>query len=311
VRAAVRQDETRRLTALHSLDLLDTPPDERFERIARIAREVAHTPMAAVSLVDVYREWFKARIGPLPDEIEREVSFGAHAILDPDPMVVEDATLDLRFFDNPLVRFEPKVRFYLACPIHSPGGLPLGTLAVADTEPRQLDPGELAALVDVAGLAERELGVLSLASLDEATGFLTRRGLSFLARHALQRAERDGESISVVTIELLGHDTLRRRFGSACGDAALVEVADTLRLTLRGSDVPARLRGPMFAVLLPGTEAKEATAVAGRIAAELGERDRNGIRPYELEVRITQATLEPNSETFTLDALLALADATT
>ena len=308
MRAAIRQDETRRLTALHSLDLLDTPPDERFERIARIAREVAHTPMAVVSLVDVYREWFKTRIGPLPEELDREVSFGAHAILDTEPMIIEDASVDLRFFDNPIVRFEPKVRFYAACPIHSPGGLPLGTLAVADTEARQLDESELAALVDVAGLAEREIGVLSLASLDEPTGFLTRRGLSFLARHALQRAERDGEAISLVTVELLGHDVLRRQFGASAGDAALVEVADTLRLTLRGSDVPARLRGPMFAVLLPGTERNEAAAVAARIAEELTERDKNGIRPYGLEVHIAQATLDPNAETFTLDALLAQAD---
>jgi diguanylate cyclase (GGDEF)-like protein len=145
--------------------------------------------------------------------------------------------------------------------------------------------------------------------VDEPTGFLTWRGLSFLSRHELERASREGDTMGLVTVEVLDHDEIRRRFGGLAGDAALVEVADTLRTTLRGSDVPARLRGPVFAVLLPSTEKDEANAVAQRISQQLAVRDRLGIRPYPLNFRIGVATLDPAVANFTLDELLARADA--
>jgi diguanylate cyclase (GGDEF)-like protein len=308
MRAPLPSDERRRLAALHSLELLDTAPDERFERICRIARDVFHVSMASIGLVDVDREWFKTHVGFEVDEVPREYSFGAHAILEGGAMVVEDATSDLRFYDNRLVRFDPHIRFYAAYPVEAPGGSRLGVIAIADSEPRQLSDAERSTLPDLAALVAREIGVVALASVDEPTGFLTWRGLSFLSRHELERASREGDTMGLVTVEVLDHDEIRRRFGGLAGDAALVEVADTLRTTLRGSDVPARLRGPVFAVLLPSTEKDEANAVAQRISQQLAVRDRLGIRPYQLNFRIGVATLDPAVANFTLDELLARAD---
>jgi diguanylate cyclase (GGDEF)-like protein len=308
MRAPLPADERRRLAALHSLELLDTAPDERFERICRIARDVFHVPMASIGLVDVEREWFKTHVGFDVDEVPRECSFGAHAILEDGATVIEDASSDLRFYDSPLVRFSPQIRFYAAYPVEAPGGSRLGVLAIADTVPRQMSDAERATLPDLAALVAREIGVVALASVDEPTGFLTWRGLSFLSRHELERASREGDTMGIVTVEVLDHDDIRRRFGGHAGDAALIEVADTLRTTLRGSDVPARLRGPVFAVLLPSTGREEADAVAERITRELAVRDRLGIRPYRLSFRIGVATLDPAVANFTLDELLARAD---
>jgi len=111
----------------------------------------------------------------------------------------------------------------------------LGVLAIADNSPRKMTDAERATLPDLAALVAREIGVVALASVDEPTGFLTWRGLSFLSRHELERASREGDTMSIVTVEVLDHDEIRRRFGGHAGDAALIEVADTLRTTLRAA----------------------------------------------------------------------------
>lgn len=150
-------DEEQRLDALGGLGLLDTPPEERFDRLTRLAALVCDAPIAMLTLVDRDRVWVKAAHGIELRELPRGADFGAHTILSDEPLVIADLKRDRRFARNPLVRDPPRVRFYLGLPLHAPGGARVGALCVLDRYPRSLDEAHHRALADLARLAEREL----------------------------------------------------------------------------------------------------------------------------------------------------------
>lgn len=155
--APLPDNEPERLRALHDLMLLDTSPEERFDRVVRFAAEQLDAPIALVSLVDEHRQWFKSRLGLQVPETGRDVSFCAHAILQPDVFIVEDASRDARFAGNPLVTGETHVRFYAGAPVSAPGGERIGTLCVLDTRPRALDGTELAILKALRALVDEAI----------------------------------------------------------------------------------------------------------------------------------------------------------
>ena len=147
VPAGPHHQEAARLAALREYGVLDTLPEPVYDDIAFLASYICGTPIALVSLVDEDRQWFKAKVGIDIDETSRDVAFCAHAILRPDALFVVDDTLeDPRFATNPLVREEPKIRFYAGAPLNSPNGMPLGTLCAMDTVPRRLSPDQARAL---------------------------------------------------------------------------------------------------------------------------------------------------------------------
>jgi GAF domain-containing protein len=150
-------DEERRLAALHQLGLLDTPPEERFDRLTRLAAALFDVPIVLVSLVDHDRQWLKSRYGVEEDEIPRELSFCAHAILRNEVMLVPDALLDPRFAENPLVISAPRMRFYAGCPLVVPEGSRVGTLCLIDTRPRHLAEASIGFLQDLGSLVQQEL----------------------------------------------------------------------------------------------------------------------------------------------------------
>lgn len=150
-------DEDRRVQALRRLNLLDTPPEERFDRLTRIARRFFKVPIALVSLVDTNRQWFKSVQGLSVCETGRNVSFCGHAILSEDPLVVPNALADPRFDDNPLVTGPPHIRFYAGRPLHAPSGERVGTLCLIDVRPRELEPQDLLVLSDLAAIVESEM----------------------------------------------------------------------------------------------------------------------------------------------------------
>jgi diguanylate cyclase (GGDEF)-like protein/PAS domain S-box-containing protein len=162
---SIPPDEVRRLEELHSLRLLDTPKEERFDRITRIALSLFRVPVALIALVDEKRGWFKSRQGIDVAETSREISFCGHAILGPGAMVVEDATKDPRFWDNPMVLGKAHFRFYAGHPLCGPRGARVGTLCLVDREPRSLADTDLGLLVDLARIAESELAAGETAEL--------------------------------------------------------------------------------------------------------------------------------------------------
>jgi len=155
-RALTSQNEEQRLASLHGLSILDTPPEERFDRITRLAASIFKTPMASITLVDRDRHWFKSGYGLDAVESSRETSFCSHAVAAQDVLVVPDAFQDPRFSDNPLVTGSPRIRFYAGCPIFV-GPDCVGTVCVLDNRPRQIDDNSVSLLHDLAALAESEL----------------------------------------------------------------------------------------------------------------------------------------------------------
>lgn len=147
-----------RLDALHELNILDTPSEAAFDDLTYLASTICSTPIALVSLVDEGRQWFKSCFGLSATETSRDVAFCAHAILDPHALfLVGDATRDPRFRDNPLVTGPPFVRFYAGAPLVMSSGLPMGTLCIIDTVPRELTEVQQKALSALARQASAQL----------------------------------------------------------------------------------------------------------------------------------------------------------
>jgi phosphoribosyl 1,2-cyclic phosphodiesterase/DNA-binding response OmpR family regulator len=157
LRAAPPEDEEERQKALNNLGILDTEPEERFDRITRLAIKVFNVPIALVSLVDRERQWFKSRQGLDAEETSREVSFCAHALHSDNALVVQDTLSDPRFADNPLVIGEPRIRFYAGYPLKLFGNSRVGTLCLIDSRPHNFSDRQVEVLSDLASMVVQEL----------------------------------------------------------------------------------------------------------------------------------------------------------
>lgn len=148
--APLPQNEKERLNELKKYNILDTEPEAVFDNMVHLANYICETPIAAISLVDENRQWFKASEGLGANETSRDVAFCAHAILEQEPLIVEDALDDERFFDNPLVTGGPKIRFYAGVPLVTQNGIHLGTLCVIDTKSRKIKEEQVSAIKTLA-----------------------------------------------------------------------------------------------------------------------------------------------------------------
>jgi sigma-B regulation protein RsbU (phosphoserine phosphatase) len=165
IAAPIPANDSERLAALEELHLLDSAPEERFDRITRLLTLILKVPMAYISLVDADRQWFKSSTGLNVIQTPRAISFCGHAILSDEPLIVPDAAEDERFRDNPMVVGDPYIRFYAGYPLAGPRGHRVGTLCIADRRPRQLQAAELETLREMARLVERELSLVEVARL--------------------------------------------------------------------------------------------------------------------------------------------------
>jgi hypothetical protein len=152
--------EFERLTALREMDLLDTPREERFDRVVRLAQQFFKVPMVAVNLVDENRQWTKAGVGVGDDpELPRDASFCSRVIEQDDTLHVQDARVDPRFRDNPMVTRPDGIRFYVGQPLHAPNGQRVGALCLVDLTPRELTEAELLVLRDLGEWVEKEMAI--------------------------------------------------------------------------------------------------------------------------------------------------------
>ena len=282
--AELPANEAARIDALHSLRILDTPREERFDRLTRLARRLFDVPMAVVTMIDVNRQWFKSCVG-MGDasETSRDISFCAHAILHEGMTIVPDARLDERFAENPQVTGEPFIRFYAGCPIKSESGFTLGTLCLVDLKPRAFDADEQALLKDLAAMVEQELAAVKLATIDDLTGVSNRRGFEALARHAMATSKRTGRPACMLGFDLNHFKQINDRFGHAAGDLALADFAGLLLTTLRESDVVGRLGGDELAVFLTNTAETDVPVVLSHLQKAVQAFNQNGGREYQLD----------------------------
>ena len=154
--APVPHDEDERLAATRALGLLDTLPEERFDRITRLASALFDVPVALISLIDANRQWFKSTCGIDTLETSRDLAFCAHVIYNRAPLIVPDTLADARFADHPLVQGPPRIRFYSGYPLTLVNGACVGTLCLIDTRPHDLDDKRMSLLGDLAALTLRE-----------------------------------------------------------------------------------------------------------------------------------------------------------
>lgn len=155
--------ESKRIAAVKRLKLLDTASEERFDRITRRAIEELQVPISTITLIDEEREWFKSCQGLPEPEGPRATSFCGHALLSRDMFIIEDATKDPRFSDNPSVIGPPHVRFYAGMALYDEKTkLPVGVFCVKDTSPRIFSMRELEIFIELARLAEEELSASPL-----------------------------------------------------------------------------------------------------------------------------------------------------
>ncbi|MFO8023564.1 PAS domain S-box protein [Thiohalophilus sp.] len=170
---AIPENESARLQSLLECRILDTPDDERFDRLTRLAKELFDVSIVLVSLVDAERQWFKSRQGLEACETGRDISFCGHAILNTEIFQVTDAATDPRFADNPLVTGPPHIRFYAGAPLATAAGYRIGTLCLIDETPRQLNERELTRLRDLADAVQSEIETQHQQRRADALGTLT------------------------------------------------------------------------------------------------------------------------------------------
>ncbi|APC21387.1 sensor domain-containing diguanylate cyclase [Pseudomonas protegens] len=300
-------NEALRIQTLRELNVLDTSPEERFDRLTRLAKRLFNVPIALVSLVDADRQWFKSCVGLDVSETSRDISFCGHAILGDQILTVPDAGLDERFHDNPLVVGAPGIRFYAGCPLTVTNGSKLGTLCLIDIKPRDLDDEDRALLRDLARMAEQELAAVQMASMDELTLLSNRRGFEALARHALGVCKRLEKPATLLFFDLNDFKQINDTYGHAEGDGALKTFADVLRIAFRESDVIGRLGGDEFVALLTAADHVETSAIMARLQEILDERNATLKRGYDIRFSVGQIEYDAGRHP-DIEALLADAD---
>jgi diguanylate cyclase (GGDEF)-like protein len=293
-------DEISRLEALHRYDVLSADPDPLFDNVVRLAASACHTPIAKLGFLDRNELWIKAAVGLDIRHIPRRASHSAYAICKQGQiLVIPDARLDTRFAKNPLLAYEPPVRFLAAVPLMEPTGYAIGTLTVMDFQPRELSQGEcdqLHALAETAvallesrqmvrrlagEVAERAgyerraavehrqlLNTNAALSLESLTDPLTRMGNRRAFDHNLQpeveRAQRLGYPLSMLKIDVDHFKAFDDTYGHPFAEQLLCRVSQVITKALRTTDFSARCGIDEFAAILPGTDLRGARNLAER-----------------------------------------------
>ena len=290
---------------MYSLGDLGTRPEERFDRITRLAKRLFGTPIAAVTLIDEDSVWFLSRQGLELEMTPRRFSFCSEAILDQRILKVDDAVRDLRFSYGPMVKGEPHIRFYAGYPIRGPLGTNLGTLCIMDTEPRAFTDLEADSLRDLAEIIEQEIVSHHLASMDVLTGLSNRQGFEMLAYKALAASRRRNMPATLLYIDLDDLKRVNDTSGAAAGDELLREFARLLESEFRESDIVARVGGDEFAVLLG--DADNSVIATERLLATIRGRNATSPDSPQISASIGASFFDPRSED-TLEALINRAD---
>ena len=304
--APVPLDEARRLAVVRALGLLDTPAEERFDRVTRVAQRLFQSSAATISLIDETREWIKSSSGFPHAQLARTISFAAHAVGAGDTFVVEDTAADSRFHDHPLVTGDPRIRFYAGRPLQAADATFIGVLSIYDAEPHAWGDAERAALADVAGIAEREMRQTGLSGpqlnvvgdfsrIDPVTRLWNRGAMLEIAKNEMKQAQSSSRGVAMLMISIDPRGTA----SAVADDAAMSEVARVLRTSLRPSDVIARFGGNEFAALLAGVEGSHAVDAAERVRVAVA-RHLNTLGGEGVSVTIGAATSLGSSDTESL-----------
>lgn len=149
--------EQKRLDALEELRIMDTPPEERYDRLVQIAINLFDMPICYISFLDAERQWFKACRGLKQSQTPRDIAFCNETIMGNEPLIIHDTHFDERFTNSPLVRQDPYIRFYAGVPLTDPMGYNVGSFCLADIKPKKLDAKQIELMVTLTNIAKDEL----------------------------------------------------------------------------------------------------------------------------------------------------------
>jgi diguanylate cyclase (GGDEF)-like protein len=321
-------DETARLTALHATGQLDTPIEERFEVVTRLARRIFDIPIAAISLIDANRQWFKSINGLDAQETTRDVSFCGHTIVHNDVLIIDDAREDPRFADNPLVTGEPHIVFYAGCPIRSECGSNIATLCVIGRQPKHLSEHDVEILRDLAVIAQQQLEhsfqqsvACDLVSqieveqrkalIDTLTRLWNRGGIEDLLARQVDECHEDRAGAAVIVTDIDEFKRINDRFGHPVGDQVLREIARRLLAGARQGDSVGRHGGEEFLIVPGGCNSLgEVTQLAERLRLGLAEKPvQTDAGPIDVTASFGVAFAPPDRPAAAdADALVAEAD---
>jgi GGDEF domain-containing protein len=270
--APIPDNDSERLDALREGFCAYAPREERFDRITRTAKRLLHVPISLISIVEQDEQWFRSVQGLEVDHTARDISFCGHAIALNKPLSIPDAWEDARFHDNPLVLGPPGIRSYLGWPLEIAPGLAVGSLCVIDTMPRTFGPEDRDALKDLASMAEAELKVRAMSSLqnklmmrlsalqrkgalDPLTGCWNIRGFRELLSLGVEDARTRGTDLAVCSLHVDDLERVAKTAGFSNRDALALMLAQVLRQRLPENGALARLGPSDFCALVPAASA--------------------------------------------------------
>ncbi len=269
----IPENESQRLGALRSYQILDSQPEVDFDTLTRVAIHALGTPAGVIGLMDADRLWFKSQLGLGVPQLDRKIAFCAHAILQPgEPFIVEDLQRDPRFEGNPLVTQAPHLRFYAGASLMDRDGYALGTISVVDVQPRKFGDAQVELLRDlsvlvIAALENRQRARLlsQLAMTDHLTGLPNRAQFERTLNSELAHAHRMNEPFTVLFMDLDGFKAINDTFGHHAGDEVLREVARRMEKLVRTEDLLARFGGDEFGIFMRQNKENTSESLANRI----------------------------------------------
>lgn len=316
-------DETRRLEKLESLKVLYSPMEERFDQLTQTAQVAFNAQMCLISLVGDNIQWFKSAQGICVPETERAISFCGHAIHEEEPFVIEDASKDQRFSDNPLVTGWPHIRFYAGVPLRIGGGSAIGTLCIIDPAPRSMSERDLQLLKSFGSLAAQQLhsGInddlqadfLSETtettrehSIDDTSRCWNLEATQELIRRCTEKPEYRPVPKYLLAVSLAGFETLQREQADDL-DYIDWEVAKRLRSGLGATDLLGHWQPGRFLIFLRDKRMMQAPEFASLLMEniEFQPIEKEGaVFPVRIDVAVIPLQLTSHSK---FDSLLKVA----
>jgi diguanylate cyclase (GGDEF)-like protein len=314
-----------RLARIPESDYFYTPIEERFERITRLGRRALNGPVAAVTLINAEKQWFKSICGWNKNELALQESLCTLTIKEGRLTVIEDTSRDPRTDGHPLVTASPKFRFYAGQPLYDEHNSIMGTFCLFDLRPREFSAADRQCLIDLAAMSQREfladelrdahtalttkLGVARReAMMDHLTRLWNRRGASVLLKAACDDADRHGTELAVALLDLDNFKRINDTHGHQVGDEVLRQVAVRLIASIRGNDVTCRIGGDEFLILMTDTNAGVAATVADRVRQAITEITLPArLGTIRMSTSVGFTVRKPN-ERITVDALIERAD---
>jgi diguanylate cyclase (GGDEF)-like protein len=316
---------TLKIANIHSQDLFYTPLEERFERITRIARRALQMPVAAITLLNEEKQWFKSAAGWAISEVSREQS-PCRITADENRLIaIADLANDPRTQGLSLVTSAPRFRAYAGYPLVNEHGAICGTFCVFDLKPHEFTAADRQTLTDLALMTQRELlsdrlsdahaqltaklgAARREALMDPLTHLWNRRGASVLLKSSLEKSDENGTPLTLALLDLDHFKRINDKYGHQSGDEVLRKIASRLLSAVRGEDCVCRFGGDEFLVLMIDTDAKVAARITERIRQAITETavpTRDGAMPISMSIGYT--VRQPRDRT-SVEALLERAD---